>query len=128
MIGTGFRKQIPVDFHGFGGIDARLLEFAPQKIGLAQLERQVHADVLGPGLQEISLGFSFPKKWLDKTPLGSLSLTAQGFNLWYDAYNMPDGANFDPNVQGVGIGNGRGFDFINGPSSRRYGLSIKASF
>ncbi|WP_088341533.1 SusC/RagA family TonB-linked outer membrane protein [Robiginitalea sediminis] len=79
-------------------------------------------------LQEVSLGFSFPKKWLDKTPLGSLSLTAQGFNLWYDAYNMPDGANFDPNVQGVGIGNGRGFDFINGPSSRRYGLSIKASF
>ncbi|MDG1572095.1 SusC/RagA family TonB-linked outer membrane protein [Robiginitalea sp. M366] len=79
-------------------------------------------------LQEVSLGYTFPKKWLDKTPLGSLSITAQGFNLWYDAYNMPDGANFDPNVQGVGIGNGRGFDFINGPSSRRYGVSIKASF
>ena len=79
-------------------------------------------------LQEVSLGYTFPKKWLDKTPLGSLSITAQGFNLWYDAYNMPDGANFDPNVQGVGIGNGRGFDFINGPSSRRYGISVKASF
>ncbi len=79
-------------------------------------------------LQEVSLGYSFPKKFLDKTPFGSLSITAQGFNLWYDAYNMPDGANFDPNVQGVGIGNGRGFDFINGPSARRYGFSIKASF
>jgi TonB-linked SusC/RagA family outer membrane protein len=79
-------------------------------------------------LQEVSLGYSFPSKWLDKTPLGSLTITAQGFNLWYDAYNMPDGANFDPNVQGVGIGNGRGFDFINGPSSRRYGISVKASF
>ncbi|MEJ2161955.1 MAG: SusC/RagA family TonB-linked outer membrane protein [Robiginitalea sp.] len=79
-------------------------------------------------LQELSLGYTFPSKFLDKTPFGSLSVTAQGFNLWYDAYNMPDGANFDPNVQGVGIGNGRGFDFINGPSSRRYGISIKASF
>ena len=79
-------------------------------------------------LQEVSLGYSFPSKFLDKTPFGSLTITAQGFNLWYDAYNMPDGANFDPNVQGVGIGNGRGFDFINGPSSRRYGFSIRASF
>jgi outer membrane receptor protein involved in Fe transport len=79
-------------------------------------------------LQELSLGYTFPSKFLDKTPFGSLSITAQGFNLWYDAYNMPAGANFDPNVQGVGIGNGRGFDFINGPSSRRYGVSIKASF
>ncbi len=79
-------------------------------------------------LQELSLGYSVPSKFLDKTPFGSLTFTAQGFNLWYEAYNMPDGANFDPNVQGVGIGNGRGFDFINGPSSRRYGISIKASF
>lgn len=79
-------------------------------------------------LQEVSLGYTFPEKFLDRTPFGKLSVTAQGFNLWYDAYNTPDGANFDPNVQGVGIGNGRGFDFINGPSSRRYGISIKASF
>ncbi|NKI33234.1 SusC/RagA family TonB-linked outer membrane protein [Croceivirga thetidis] len=79
-------------------------------------------------LQEVSLAYSFPSKFLDKTPFGSLTFTLQGFNLWYDAYNTPDGANFDPNVQGVGIGNGQGFDFINGPSSRRYGFTIRASF
>ncbi len=79
-------------------------------------------------LQELSFGYSFPKKFLDKTPFGQLTVTAQGFNLWYDAYNTPAGANFDPNVQGVGIGNGRGFDFLNGPSSRRYGISLRASF
>ncbi|WP_350287161.1 SusC/RagA family TonB-linked outer membrane protein [uncultured Croceitalea sp.] len=79
-------------------------------------------------LQEVSLSYSFPSKFLDKTPFGSLSITAQGFNLWYDAYNTPDGANFDPNVQGVGIGNGRGFDFLNGPSSRRYGVTLRATF
>ena len=79
-------------------------------------------------LQELSLGYSFPQKFLDKTPFGSLTFTVQGFNLWYDAYNTPDGANFDPNVAGVGVGNGRGFDFLNGPSTRRYGMSVKMTF
>jgi hypothetical protein len=79
-------------------------------------------------LQEVSLSYAFPQKFLDKTPFGSLSLTATGFNLWYDAYNVPDATNFDPNVAGIGIGNGRGFDYLNGPSSKRYGISVKASF
>jgi len=79
-------------------------------------------------LQEVSLGYSLPQKFLDKTPFGSLTFTLQGFNLWYNAYNTPKGANFDPNVAGVGVGNGRGFDFLNGPSTRRYGLSIKMTF
>ncbi|NAY93110.1 SusC/RagA family TonB-linked outer membrane protein [Muricauda sp. JGD-17] len=79
-------------------------------------------------LQELSLGYSLPKKFLDRTPLGSLSFTVSGFNLWYDAINTPDGANFDPNVSGTGVGNGFGFDFLNGPSSRRYGFSVKATF
>ncbi|MBT8295431.1 MAG: TonB-dependent receptor, partial [Gramella sp.] len=79
-------------------------------------------------LQEVSLGYSVPSKFLDKTPFGSLSFTLSGFNLWYEAINIPKGTNFDPNVAGVGIGNGRGFDYLNGPSSRRYGFSVKASF
>ena len=79
-------------------------------------------------LQELSLGYTFPAKSLERTPFGSLTITAQGFNLWYDAYNTPKGANFDPNIQGAGVGNSQGFDFLNGPSSRRYGLSIKATF
>ncbi|WP_299321123.1 SusC/RagA family TonB-linked outer membrane protein [uncultured Maribacter sp.] len=79
-------------------------------------------------LQEISLGYSLPSKFLDKTPFGSLSFTLSGFNLWYNAINIPDGTNFDPNVAGVGVGNGTGFDYLNGPSSKRYGLSVKATF
>jgi TonB-linked SusC/RagA family outer membrane protein len=79
-------------------------------------------------LQEISFGYSFPEKMLEKTPFGAISITASGFNLWHDAYNTPDRANFDPNVAGVGVGNGRGYDYMNGPSSKRFGLSVKASF
>ena len=79
-------------------------------------------------LQEISLGYSLPRKWLEKTHFGSLSVSVQGFNLWYKAFNIPSGANFDPNVAGLGVGNGSGFDYLNGPSGKRYGFSLKATF
>ncbi|RXG14568.1 TonB-linked SusC/RagA family outer membrane protein [Leeuwenhoekiella aestuarii] len=79
-------------------------------------------------LKELSLSYNMPKKWLESTPFGNLSITAAGYNLWYDAYNTPERANFDPNVAGIGVGNGRGFDYLNGPSSIRYGLSVKATF
>ena len=94
--------------------------FGPDELGVYD------ASVLR--LQEVSLSYSVPSKVLDKTPFGSLSFTLSGQNLWFDAINIPDGTNFDPNVAGVGVGNGRGFDFLNGPSSKRYGMSIKASF
>jgi len=79
-------------------------------------------------LGEISLGYQLPKSLIDQTPFGSISLSLSGFNLWYDAYNTPDGANFDPNIAGTGVGNGRGFDYLNGPSSKRYGASLKLTF
>ena len=79
-------------------------------------------------LQEISFGYSLPKKVLDKSPFGSITFTLSGNNLYFRAINTPKGANFDPNTSGTGVGNGIGFDFLNGPSSRRYGLSVKATF
>ncbi|MTI21455.1 SusC/RagA family TonB-linked outer membrane protein [Fulvivirga sp. RKSG066] len=79
-------------------------------------------------LQEISLSYALPKNILDKTPFGSVTLTASGFNLWYEAVNIPEGTNFDPNVAGLGVGNGQGFDYLNGPSSKRYGGTLKFTF
>ena len=79
-------------------------------------------------LQELSLGYSLPNSMLEKTPFGSLSVTFSANNLWFHTPNMPENTNFDPNVAGLGVGNGRGFEYLNGPSSRRYGLSVKASF
>ncbi|CAN5399008.1 SusC/RagA family TonB-linked outer membrane protein [soil metagenome] len=79
-------------------------------------------------LQEISLGYNIPQAWLERTPFGALSITAAGYNLYYNAFNTPEGVNFDPNVIGTGVGNGRGFDFINGPSGKRYGFTLKATF
>ncbi|GAB4395873.1 MAG: SusC/RagA family TonB-linked outer membrane protein [Microscillaceae bacterium] len=79
-------------------------------------------------LNEVSLSYNLPSKILSKTPFGSVQLTLSGYNMWYEAFNFPDGTNVDPNVNGLGVGNGQGFEFLNGPSSRRYGGSIKITF
>ena len=79
-------------------------------------------------LSEVSFAYAVPSKILERTPLGSLSFTFSGNNLYYNAINTPKGINFDPNVAGTGVGNGRGFDFLNGPTAKRFGFSIKASF
>ena len=79
-------------------------------------------------LSEVSLTYDVPSKWLDRTPFGAASVSAQGFNLWYDAYNTPDGINYDPNIAGLGVGNGSGFEYFNGVSARKYGVSVKLTF
>ncbi len=79
-------------------------------------------------LHEVSLTYSFSKKLLEKTPFGSAFIKFSGNNLWYDAYNTPDGINFDPNVTALGAGNGQGFEYLTGPSSKRYGLSVNVTF
>ena len=79
-------------------------------------------------LREVSLSYSIPAKLLSKTPFGSLSLTLSGSNLWFNAINTPKYMNFDPETSGLGAGSYRGFEFIGGPSSRRFGGSIRVTF
>ncbi|MCF6223779.1 MAG: SusC/RagA family TonB-linked outer membrane protein [Flavobacteriaceae bacterium] len=79
-------------------------------------------------LQELSLSYSLPSKFLDNSPIGALSLTFSGYNMWFFAPNIPENVNFDPQLAGLGVGNGRGFEFQNAPSGKRYGMSIKISF
>jgi TonB-linked SusC/RagA family outer membrane protein len=79
-------------------------------------------------LRDMSLSYALPEKLLSKTPFGSVSITANGSNLWYYAPNFPKYMNFDPETNGLGVGNGRGLEFITGPSARRMGLSVRITF
>lgn len=79
-------------------------------------------------LREVSLGYSFPKKILEKTPFGSMTLVFSGQNLWFRALGVPKGANFDPEVSSLGVGNGRGFELMNVPTSKQFGGSLKFTF
>ncbi|HIP35651.1 MAG TPA: SusC/RagA family TonB-linked outer membrane protein, partial [Crocinitomix sp.] len=79
-------------------------------------------------LQEVSLSYRLAGKLIQKLPFGSIEFTLSGNNLWFYTPYIPKNTNFDPNVAGLGVGNGSGFEYINGPSSKRYGFSIKATF
>lgn len=79
-------------------------------------------------LREVALSYNLPKSLLEKTPFGSISLRLAGENLWYFAPNFPPGVNFDPEVLSLGVGNGRGFDFLTGPTAKKYGATISLTF
>ena len=79
-------------------------------------------------LREISLSYSLPKRWMEKTFFGSIDISIVGQNIWFNAVNFPEHVNFDTDMLSLGVGNGLGFDFITGPSSTRYGASIKVTF
>jgi TonB-linked SusC/RagA family outer membrane protein len=82
-------------------------------------------------LRNVSLSYALPKNLLEKSPLKafkSVSITATGFNLWYNAVNFPKYLNFDTDVLSTGVGNGLGLDYMTGPTSRRYGASLKLTF
>jgi len=79
-------------------------------------------------LREVSLGYQFPKAFMSKTPFKSGFIQVNGNNLWFNAVNTLPGINFDPEVSSLGVGNSIGFDFITGPSSRRYGVVLKLTF
>lgn len=79
-------------------------------------------------LREASLSYSLPANMISKTPFGSVSISISGSNLWYFAPNFPKYIHFDPESNGLGVGNGRGMEFLSGPSARRYGASIRVTF
>lgn len=79
-------------------------------------------------LREASLSYVLPKTLLNKTPFGNIVITFSGQNIWFRALGVPKGANFDPEVMSLGVGNGRGMEFMNVPTARQYGGSIRLTF
>ncbi|MCE7041892.1 SusC/RagA family TonB-linked outer membrane protein [Dyadobacter sp. CY312] len=79
-------------------------------------------------LREASLSYSIPKAFLTKTPFKSVSLSFSGNNLWYKALHFEKHLNFDTDNLGLGVGNGLGFEFLTGPSSRRLGGTLRVTF
>jgi len=79
-------------------------------------------------LREVSLAYSLPNSLMAKTPFKKASFTLSGTNLWFQALNFPPNMNFDTDVLGTGVGNGLGFDFVTGPSSRRLGGTLTLTF
>ena len=79
-------------------------------------------------LREISLSYSLPKSLFENAPIGSATVSLVGENLWFNAINFPTGINYDPEVLSTGVGNGRGIDFVTGPTARRMGVNLNITF
>jgi len=85
-------------------------------------------DVTTIRLREVNLSYTLPKSLLSKTPIKGASITFTGNNLWFNAVNVPKYVNFDPEVSSLGVNGGIGFDYLTGPSMRRYGVVLRVSF
>ncbi|AQG82113.1 SusC/RagA family TonB-linked outer membrane protein [Spirosoma montaniterrae] len=79
-------------------------------------------------LQELSLGYQLPTSLLGRIGIKRATISLTGNNIWYKALNFPPGLNFDTDNLGLGVGNGMGFEFLTGPSSRRLGGTLKLTF
>lgn len=83
-------------------------------------------DVSYVKLRNASLSYHFPKKILDKTPLGTASLSVTGRNLWIHA---PHFTGSDPEVSSYGSSNGaQGTYGFSLPTSRSYNITLNVTF
>ncbi|MDN4165941.1 SusC/RagA family TonB-linked outer membrane protein [Cytophagales bacterium LB-30] len=79
-------------------------------------------------LREVTLGYQLPQSLMDKTPFGSASISFIGRNLWFNAPNLPEYSNFDPEINQFGNSNTQGIEWAATPSTRRYGVSLRITF
>ncbi|MFI5128523.1 MAG: TonB-dependent receptor domain-containing protein, partial [Chitinophagales bacterium] len=79
-------------------------------------------------LREVSIGYNFPKSMFKKLPIGSMSLSITGRNLWFVAPGFPKYTHFDPEVNTYGATNVQGFEFSAAPTSKRLGINLNVTF
>lgn len=79
-------------------------------------------------LRELSLTYSLPKKLMGNSFISGATISLVGNNLWFRAFNTPKYSKVDPDRTAFGTGNGFGFDFLGGPSAKRYGVNVKFNF
>ncbi|HNP79158.1 MAG TPA: hypothetical protein PKM91_18115, partial [Cyclobacteriaceae bacterium] len=78
--------------------------------------------------REVSLSYSLPKSIVSKLKLTGINISLVGNNLWFRSVNAPLYSKADFDRTAFGVGNGAGFDYLGGPSARRFGGTIKINF
>ncbi len=79
-------------------------------------------------LQEISLSYNIPQTLISKLSIRSANISLVGNNLWFRSLNTPKYTHVDFDRTPFGTGNGAGFEFLGGPSARRYGVNLRLTF
>ena len=92
--------------------------------GLQNQERFIY-DASYVKLREITLGYTFPNKFLKKTPFKRAKLSLVGRDLWTIYRNTPQG--IDPEA-GTTSGNGQGIEYGSFLPTRTLGININLGF
>jgi hypothetical protein len=80
-------------------------------------------------LKEISLSYTIPQSVLAKTKIvKAAAISVTGSNLWYKGLGLPKYTHVDPEQNSLGVGNGRGFEFMTAPSAKTYGVNLNLTF
>jgi TonB-linked SusC/RagA family outer membrane protein len=80
-------------------------------------------------LKEISLSYRLPSSLLSKTKvIKNATIAFTGSNLWYRGLGMPKYTHVDPEQNSLGVGNGRGFEYMTAPSGKTYGVNLNLTF
>ena len=79
-------------------------------------------------LRELSLGYDVPKSVFKKLPIGSLSVSVTGRNLWFYAPGFAKSTNFDPEVNSYGSTSVQGLELSAAPTSKRIGINLNVTF
>jgi hypothetical protein len=80
-------------------------------------------------LKELSLSYTVPQSFLATTKIiKAASIAFTGSNLWYLGLGMPKYTHVDPEQNSLGVGNGRGFEYMTSPSAKTYGVNLNLTF
>jgi TonB-linked SusC/RagA family outer membrane protein len=96
-------------------------------VGVNAQDRAIY-DATRIRLREVSVSYNLPIKNLSKLKIRSANITLAGNNMWFKSLNAPASANVDFDRTSFGVGNGAGFEYIGGPSARRYGVTLRLTF
>ncbi len=77
-------------------------------------------------LREISLTYKVPGRFLKNSPVGDISVSLSGRNLWIKTHE--DNHYVDPEASSFGNGNAQGFEYGSLPSVKSYGANIRVTF
>lgn len=92
--------------------------------GLSDITEAWIYDATNIRLRELSLGYSFPRSILSKTPFTNLKLSFVARNLWM-IHSKTEG--FDPEAA-YSSGNAQGLEYGSMPTSRSLGFNLSVSF
>ncbi len=101
--------------------------FGNSIIGEGAYDRGIY-DATRVRFREISLAYNVPASFASKLKLKGINISVVGNNLWWRAVNAPQYSHADFDRTAYGTNNGAGFDYLGGPSAKRYGVNLKLTF